>query len=302
MKLSVLVIAYNMRREIPRALMSLGRDYQRGIDDLDYEVLVLDNNSSEPLDKAVVEGFGPEFRYHFLEGAPPSPAYAINYGASRASGDVLCLMIDGAHILTPGVLRLGMAAYRAFRNPVVLTRYFFLGPGSQNDTILDGYCQEVEDGLLDRIEWPGDGYRLFEIGAAFQGAEPNVTWFNRMFESNCLFMSRRTFETIGGADERFDYPGGGFLNIDLFIQSSSLEDVEPVQLVGEGSFHQVHGGTTTNVEPELRESRVEQYKAQYREIRGGDAVVTEEQVYYLGHIPTERSKIHRYNHRAKRQA
>ena len=71
-----------------------------------------------------------------------------------------------------------------------------------------------------------------------------------------------------------------------------------MQLVGEGSFHQVHGGTTTNVEPEVREGRVAQYKAQYREIRGGDAVVTEDQVYYLGHIPTERAKIHRYNHRA----
>ena len=299
MKLSVLVVAYNMQREIPRTLTSLSRAYQRGVDDLEYEVLVLDNNSSEPVGESAVRQFGPEFHYRYLEGAPPSPAFAINHGARHAGGDILCVMIDGAHILTPGVLRLGTSAFRAFSNPVVLTRYFFLGPGSQNDTIAQGYCQAVEDGLLQQIAWPEDGYRLFEIGAAFQGAEPNVTWFNRMFESNCLFMSRRTFDDMGGADERFDLPGGGFLNIDLFIRSSSYPDVEPVQLVGEGSFHQVHGGTTTNVDAAVRESRVADYKAQYREIRGGDAKVPKEEVYYLGHIPTERAKIHRYNHRAR---
>jgi hypothetical protein len=37
-----------------------------------------------------------------------------------------------------------------------------------------------------------------------------------MFETNCLFMKRSLFEALGGADERFDYPGGGFLNLDIF--------------------------------------------------------------------------------------
>ena len=51
MKLSVILIAYNMQREIPRTLQSLAPSYQQGMEEVDYEVLVLDNNSSEPLDE-----------------------------------------------------------------------------------------------------------------------------------------------------------------------------------------------------------------------------------------------------------
>ena len=37
--LTVVVVFYNMRREAARTLHSLTRAYQRGIEDLDYEVL-----------------------------------------------------------------------------------------------------------------------------------------------------------------------------------------------------------------------------------------------------------------------
>lgn len=295
MKISVVVIAYNMQREIPRTLQSLSPDYQLDVTADDYEVLVLDNNSSEPLDGTMVRSFGDNFRYQFLEDAPPSPAYALNYGARHTSGDVLCFMIDGAHLLTPGVLKHIRAAYRAFGPSVVLTRYFYLGPGSQNETIEQGYCKAEEDRLLDKIDWPHDGYRLFEIGSALQGRQPKITWFNKMFETNCLAVRREDFERMGGADERFDIPGGGFLNIDLYAESAALPGVTPVQLVGEGSFHQLHGGTTTNVSPEERDAKVAIYHDQYRAIRGRDSQVTDKQVYYLGHIPTEHAKIHRFS-------
>jgi glycosyltransferase involved in cell wall biosynthesis len=109
MKLSVILIAYNMQREIPRTLQSLAPSYQEGMEEVDYEVLVLDNNSSEPLDEEMVTSFGPGFHYHFLDGAPSSPAWALNYGASKSSGEILCFMIDGAHLLTPGVMRWALA-------------------------------------------------------------------------------------------------------------------------------------------------------------------------------------------------
>jgi hypothetical protein len=48
-KLSIIVVAYNMTREIPRTLQSLGKHYQLGCDQLDYEVLVIDNGSARPL-------------------------------------------------------------------------------------------------------------------------------------------------------------------------------------------------------------------------------------------------------------
>ena len=46
MKLSVIVIAYDMHREIPRTLQSLTRNYQLDSAGLDYEVLVIDNSFS----------------------------------------------------------------------------------------------------------------------------------------------------------------------------------------------------------------------------------------------------------------
>ena len=63
--LSVVVVFYNMRREAARTLHSLSRAYQQGIDDLDYEVIVVENGSvaDQRLGEEFVESFGPEFRY-----------------------------------------------------------------------------------------------------------------------------------------------------------------------------------------------------------------------------------------------
>ena len=43
MKLSVILISYDMAREIPRTLQALSRTYQHDAADLDYEVLLVDN-------------------------------------------------------------------------------------------------------------------------------------------------------------------------------------------------------------------------------------------------------------------
>ena len=43
--LTVVVVFYNMRREAARTLQSLSRAYQQGIDDVGYEVIVVENGS-----------------------------------------------------------------------------------------------------------------------------------------------------------------------------------------------------------------------------------------------------------------
>ncbi len=296
MKLSVILIAYNMIREVPRALQSLQRRYQIDCQDLDYEVVVVENGSTEKLDRESVERHGSEFQYHYLEDPPASPAYAINYGVRHSTGGILCIMIDGAHVLTPGVFKFALGAFAALNDPIVLTRYFYMGPDIQNFSILDGYNQEQEDRLFDKIDWPNDGYRLFEVGVPLKGFAPRATWFNRVLESNCLFLTRQVFEAIGGADERFDIPGGGFLNIDLYQEAAKLPGSQPVLLIGEGSFHQVHGGTTTNVSEEKLLDKVQKYEEQYEKIRGGKMAPTQKDVYYFGHLPTKHSKIHQLWH------
>jgi len=281
-KLSVIVVVHNMLREARRTLHSLSRKYQRDIDGLDYEVIVVDNGSSEPLGEEFVRQYGENFSYVYLENAPKSPARAINAGAARARGETLCIMIDGAHVLTPGILCYAMKAFAIHANPVVATRYWFTGPGQQGDTVPAGYDAQAEDRLFERIGWPGDGYRLFEIGVFIT---PNADWMSNFFESNCLFMRRAVFDAIGGANESFDYPGGGFQNMDMMRQAVDQPGITLVTLLGEATFHQVHGGITTNVPRAVREERVAMYREQYRKIRGRDYQVPERPIEYLGHRP-----------------
>ena len=46
--LSVVVVAHDMARELPRTLRSLSRRYQLGLPADDYEVIVVDNGSADP--------------------------------------------------------------------------------------------------------------------------------------------------------------------------------------------------------------------------------------------------------------
>jgi len=292
--LSVIVIAYDMAREIPKTLQSLSRTYQQQAENLDYEIIVVDNGSPIPLDENSWHHIDAPVTLIRIDNAKPSPANAVNAAAEVARGEWLCLMVDGAHLLTPGVFQFALAAGRAFAEAVVAVRYFFLGPGEQNHSIANGYCQAEEDKLLDSIQWPAEGYRLFEVGAPFRAGASSASWLHKMFESNCLFIRRSKLASLGGMDEAFDLPGGGFVNLDLYKRACDSEGATPVQLIGEGSFHQVHGGTTTNVPIEQRKSRTQTYQKQYETLRDNASVTSETPVMYMGHLPTERSLIHRY--------
>ena len=114
-----------------------------------------------------------------------------------ARGENLALMIDGAHVLTPGVLHHGMLALTAYEPAVVATQQWYVGPASRTRCSTSGYGQDVEDRLFDRIQWPADGYRLFEI-SHFIGERD---WFDGIVESNCVFVPRKLLEQVGGLDD-----------------------------------------------------------------------------------------------------
>ncbi len=278
--LSVVVVLYEMERAAERSLHALSSAYQEDIGEREYEVHVVENGSKHPVGEDFVRSFGANFRYHLLEDAPPSPAYALNYGVAKSRGDYVALMIDGAHILTPRVFAYTRQVIKIFDCPIVAVRRFYLGPGQQPETIHNGYCEEVEDAQLAQIRWPEEPYRLFEIGACMGNTPPG--WFGRLFETNCLILPRRAYKTIGGCEEKFHLPGGGFVNLDIFSRCLEASGTQLILLLGEGSFHQIHGGTTTNASPAEAERRIRTYREQYRRIRGQDYRVPDVPIEFFG--------------------
>jgi hypothetical protein len=283
--ISVVVILFNMEREGRRTLYSLSTSYQADIRDTDYEVIVVDNGSRPPFPSAYVESVGRNFTYVYLDDARPSPASAINLGVRQSRGEYVCIMIDGARMLTPGMLRYAVRAIRAFEHPIVTSPSWHLGPDLQRRAIKNGYSEEVEDALLARIGWPGDGYRLFEI--ATPAASSKDGWFLPMGDSACLFMARSDYERMGGCDERFDAPGGGHLSRDTYRRACALDDTELVVLLGEGTFHQLHGGISTNVSEERFADDERAWTAQYVALRGEPHTRLAKAAHYLGHIPPQ---------------
>jgi cephalosporin hydroxylase/predicted O-methyltransferase YrrM len=288
--LSVVVVFYDMRRESTRTLHSLSRSYQRDVDGIDYEVIVVDNGSApdERLTEDEVLSYGPEF--HFIDmgaDASPSPTAALNRGIAAARGQAIAVMIDGAHVLTPGVISLGLAALDAFEPAVVAVQQWYLGPGQQGDALHAGYDQATEDRLLTRIRWPEDGYRLFEIGHFIGDRD----WFDSYVESNFLLAPRSLFEQIGGFDDSFSMPAAGYANLDIYERMVFSPDVRAASLLGEASFHQTHGGTTTNVaSADARRQTVHSFTEHFRELRGRDLAGSSKPVHYLGAMGTKAAR------------
>jgi glycosyltransferase involved in cell wall biosynthesis len=262
--LSVVIGAYNMARELPRTIRSLSRDMQRGADDLDYELIVVDNGSHEPLDPSAWSAWDVDVRVVRVEpeDASPSPCAALNAALATARGEIVGLMIDGARIASPGMLAGAVSAARTGDRAVVATLAFHLGPKLQMESVREGYDPFAEDRLLDEARWLEDGYRLFEI--AVPAASCMGDWFAPIMESNALFMRRALWNELGGLDPRFVSPGGGFANLDLFARAATLPGAVVVTLLGEATFHQVHGGVATNALVSMQHV----YRDEYQRIRG----------------------------------
>ncbi|MHA6288819.1 glycosyltransferase family 2 protein [Maricaulis sp. CAU 1757] len=273
-RVSVVVIAYNMAREIPRTVTSLLPPYQTGLADGDVEVIVIDNGSPHPVSEADRAAWPDCVRYHFVEDASASPARALNEGVAMAQADWVGVLIDGARMLSPGVLSLSLQARSLSPRAVVGTLGFHLGPKPQQISTREGYDQAEEDRLLASINWPGDGYRLFDIAALGQSAR--LGWFGHIAESNAVFLSKDLYQMEGGYDEAFTIPGGGIVNLDFFKRLTENPDNLYVLLYGEGSFHQHHGGVTTSrpvsePDPETgTKTTWQRYVDNYRDIRGVD--------------------------------
>jgi hypothetical protein len=241
--LSVVISAHGMRRELPRTVRSLSPPYQTGLDPARIEIIVVDNGSTEPVEVNWFEGVAAELRIMRFPPGNPSPCQALNAGVAAARGSRIAVLIDGARIASPGLCDRALAAMRLADDVFVATMGFHLGHEVQQVSLTKSYGPEAEDRLLAQIEWPRDGYRLFEICARGESYGGGV--LAAFPETVAFVMHRSSFERLGGFHEGFRFHGGGLANFEFFERVLMDAAITPVVLIGEGTFHQVHFGTST---------------------------------------------------------
>jgi glycosyltransferase involved in cell wall biosynthesis len=294
-KVSVIIIAYNMAREVPRTVQSFLPPYQLGVGAGDVEIIVVENGSSSPIPPSVIAGWPANVRYHPIRDARPSPASALNVGAAISSAPIICPVIDGARMASPGLLRSALSALAMAPEGFVASVGFHLGRKRQQEAVLEGYNQSVEDGLLESIGWPQDGYRLFEICAT--AGSGKSAWFGPIAESNAPALSREMYEALGGFDERYNIPGGGLVNLDFFNRALEMASRPYFVALGEATFHQFHGGVTTSRNvgaPEADgESTWSKYVRQFAEIRGRPYSTPARRPVLFGEFPKQAARIGR---------
>jgi glycosyltransferase involved in cell wall biosynthesis len=288
--LSIIIVFFNMRREAQRTLYSLTRTYQQRTNDISYEVVAIDNGSSQPLDKGYVESLGDNFHYVFLKRSSPSPASALNHGVEISNGKLVTLCIDGARIFSPGIIHYSNRSSKIYENFFAYTLGMHVGLKPQNYLVEEGYSQADEDKLIDSVNWKQNGYLLFDISSP--GLSGNQGFFSSVSESNCITISRQNYEKIGGFDERFTSPGGGLVNLDFFNRVNENSDLNPIMLLGEATFHQFHGGTATNVS--IKEHPWKEMEDEYAKIKGKPYQLHYRKPTYFGSVHSKMSQLFCY--------
>lgn len=97
MKITVILCTYNRCRSLPRALESVARSLVP--ESLDWEVLVVDNNSSDET-RFVVGEFRRRFpgRFLYLFEPQPGKSFALNSGIRESKADAFAFMDDDVEV------------------------------------------------------------------------------------------------------------------------------------------------------------------------------------------------------------
>ncbi|WP_252272073.1 glycosyltransferase [Pseudomonas subflava] len=279
-RLSIVLIVYKMPDQAEKTLYSLSPAYQQGVSEDDYEVIVVENHSDRLLGHARAIKHATNVRYFQRRETLRSPVNAINFGAEQATGSHISIMIDGARMVTPGVVRLALEAFRMAPHAAVSAPGYHIGHKLQQVAVNEGYDENAEAKLLAGIEWPKDGYRLYDIAVLSGSCQGG--FFRSNYESNFICMSMRKWQALGGMDVRYDDFGGGNANLDLYKRLLESPDTPFYLLFGEGSFHQFHGGVTTGTRKAERDVIYKALDDQDRAIRGDDRAPPDVRPILLG--------------------
>jgi hypothetical protein len=279
--LSVVIVVYDMPRQALNTIRSFSAGYQRDVGTADFEIIVVENESQNLLGAQAAQAVADNVRYFLQPNEGHSPVPALQFGVEQSRGDSIGLVVDGARMVTPRVLSLALAAFRITPHAIVSVPGYHLGRTEQHRN--PNHDERAEKALLEHIDWLTDGYRLFEASVFFRGRHQHG-FLLPLMESNCVFFSREAYTLIGGVDTRFDMPGGGMVNLDLYKRLVERPEAQLFVTPGEGTFHQFHGGVTTKVD-DKREQMLADFRDQYLAIRGEPYTMPDTAPRLLGPVP-----------------
>lgn len=283
-KLSVIIIVHNMPRQAMNTLHSFSVPYQKNVSVDDYEVIVVENHSPHTLDKEDVLALGNNFHYFLRDEKGVSPVAAVNFAFAKARGDCIGLSIDGARMVTPRVIEYALLAFELNKHALVMVPGYHLGEQDQKFHLDSGYTEEKEIAALKELHWHENGYRLFQF--ATWSSSNQRGYLQPMQECSCIFASEKDFEKIGYADTRFNLPGGGSINLHIYRSLGMLPHSKLFVLPGEGSFHQFHGGVTTqqHANNEKRLALLKQFDQQLEDLWQGEFKALTREPMMLGAV------------------
>ena len=292
-RLSIVVIIYRMPDQAKRTLFSLSPEYQNGVSEHEYEIIVVENESDQILGEQQACSIANNIRYYFREEKERTPVHAVNFGVSQSKGSHVAIMIDGARMVTPGVVRSALDVFRIAHNAAVSVPGYHIGEKLQQVAVNEGYNALVEASYLEKIAWPADGYKLFEIAVLAGSCQGGFLQAN--YESNFICMSLKRWRQLGGMDKRYNDFGGGNANLDLYKRLLEWPDTPFYLLFGEGSFHQFHGGVTTGTLKQERDNIYKQLDSQDISIRGTDRNPPEARPILFGTLHPSAYKFMRHS-------
>ncbi len=300
--LSVIVIVYDMPRQAMNTLRSLCTEYQQNVDAEAYEVIVVENRSKNVMDASGIASLPGNFHYFLRDEKGVSPAAAINFALTKCNGEHVCLMIDGARLITPGVIQYSLMACRITPEALVIVPGYHLGPLEHHLLTEATYSEKHEQEELRRVGWPENGYAVFSM-SCLSGSNRHG-FFHPFMECNCLVVRKKTLLAMGGADERFDLPGGGALNLYIYRKLARHPETTIFLLPGEGSFHQQHGGVSTSPLAD-RQALLDQMRDQLDALLGETSHSPCVEPILIGKIPGSsleymKSSCESYNRRMQR--
>ncbi len=155
-----------------------------------YEILVINNDSSEPVTARGLEGVGHKWRV--LDYPGPFNFSAINnLGAAHARGDVLVFLNNDTQVIEPDWLTAMLEQAQRPEVGAVGARLHYPDGRIQHAGVVlgvGGVADHAFKGL------PGDAFTYFALGSVVRNCSA-VT-------AACMMMPRRVFEEVKGFDER----------------------------------------------------------------------------------------------------